>query len=312
MSKNGGGKSAKGGSAKSNSAESSVVVSKSHQMQTPQQCRLTLRKALFNDDGTDKDVTKTLTAFMKMKAQGTEVEFDFMSAKKLWKKNPTLSEYCFGLTLEQMEGEYDDSGYGWDDNDKQDEMQDKSTRYLLAMANGPNGRKICGFVHFGFTLQGDVLDQAVGEPVLKIFNLNLEEEMQRKGVGTRMMQICEMAAQNANMSYVHAMVTSENEVSHQFFSKKLKGYKPDDVSQYCEVELEDEQELETFSLYSKSLNKKAIKPVESEEENDDEALVASLVKQISESGLSADSNDVGAQAEAILAEDEEDVAEEVV
>ena len=73
-------------------------------MQTPQEWRLTLRKALFNDDGTDKDVTKTLTPFMKMSAQDSEVEFDFMSAKKLWKKNPTLSEFCFNLVLEQMEG----------------------------------------------------------------------------------------------------------------------------------------------------------------------------------------------------------------
>ena len=47
------------------------------------------------------------------------------------------------------------------------------------------------------------------------------------------MQICEMAAQNANMSHMHAMVTSENEGSHAFFSKKLKSYKPDIVSEYC-------------------------------------------------------------------------------
>jgi ribosomal protein S18 acetylase RimI-like enzyme len=311
MSKTGSGKSSRGGSSKAGSNESSVVVSKTLGMQTPQECRIILRKALFNDDGTDKDVTKTLSPFMKMKAQDAEIEFDFVSAKKLWKKNPTLAEYCYGLVQEQMEDQYDDSGYGWDDNDKQDEMRDKSTRYLLVMHNSPDGRKICGFAHFGFTLQGDILDQAVGQPVLKIYNLNLQQDMQRKGIGRRLMQICEMAAQNASMSHVQAMVTSENECAHKFFNKKLNGYKADDVSEYCEVELEDEEELATFTLYNKSLCKKAIKHVDpAEDTEDDDALVASLVKQIAAANVSAEN--AGAQAEAILAEDEDEVAEELV
>ena len=63
-------------------------------------------------------------------------------AKKLWKKSKAVAEYCFELAAAQMEDEYDNSGfiarfasvlpqccsllgYGWDDGDKMDEMQDK-------------------------------------------------------------------------------------------------------------------------------------------------------------------------------------------
>lgn len=49
--------------------------------------------------------------------------------------------------------------------------------------------------------------QACGVPVLKIFNLNLEEEVQRKGLGTRMVQIAEMVARQSNMCYVHGTLT---------------------------------------------------------------------------------------------------------
>ena len=78
----------------------------------------------------------------------------------------------------------------------------------------------------------------------------------------------------------------------------------------AEVELEDEEELATFTLYSKSLNKKAIKHVDPEDNAEDEALIASLVKQISAANVSADQ--AGAQAEAILADEDDEAAEEEV
>merc|ERR1711988_1036206 len=143
---------------------------------------------------------------------------------------------------------------------------------------------------------GDVLDQPAGEPVLKLFSVNVLPEAQRKGIGTRLVQIAEMAAKQANMCFVHAQVTSENDSAHNFFSQKLKGYRPDEVAEYCEVELEDEEELATFTLYSKSL-KKAIRKVEPEEEQQDAKLIESIVHKIAQLEPGAAPED---QAEAIL------------
>eukprot|EP00658_Telonema_sp_P-2_P059845 TRINITY_DN48947_c0_g1_i1.p1 TRINITY_DN48947_c0_g1~~TRINITY_DN48947_c0_g1_i1.p1 ORF type:complete len:230 (-),score=87.32 TRINITY_DN48947_c0_g1_i1:345-1034(-) len=222
---------------------------------------------------------------------------EYVPAKKLWKKNKPLAEFCFELAADQMEDEYDNSGYGWDDGDKQDEMRDKSTRYIIAMVEG----KPVGFMQFGFTLQGDVLDQACGVPVLKIFNLNLEESVQRMGLGTRMVQIAEMVARNSGMSYVHALVTTENEAGHELFARKVKGYKPAEVADFCEVELEDEDELATFSLYAKCLDKRMLTVVKPEEGEgalgEDEKLVETIVSMIESGNLDGDSDEERVQEE---------------
>merc|ERR1711934_123345 len=149
MSKTGSGKASKGSSSKGSSANEKLMLSKTQAMKTPAEYRACLRKALFNDDGTDKDCTKGLQAFMSLAPGGVELDIRFFPAKKLWKKSKAVAEYCFELAAAQMEDEYDNSGYGWDDGDKMDEMQDKSTRYLIVMRDG----KPCGFLHFGFTLQ---------------------------------------------------------------------------------------------------------------------------------------------------------------
>jgi hypothetical protein len=85
--------------------------------------------------------------------------------------------------------------------------------------------------------------------------------VQRKGVGVRLMQLMEMVARKQNMAYVQSMVTKKQKSAVKFFKKKLKGYEADDVSQYCEVEEEDLEELETFHVFSKNLDPAAIKKV---------------------------------------------------
>ena len=60
-----------------------------------------------------------------------------------------------------MEKLYDDSGYGWCDLDKEDELTNHggAARFLIVSDNTAEGRK-AAFVHFRFTLQGE----AVGIP----------------------------------------------------------------------------------------------------------------------------------------------------
>ena len=69
------------------------------------------------------------------------------------------STWAHSLCKQNMEKIYDDSGYGWCDLDKEDELMDHggAARFLVVTDN--QGLK-AGFVHFRFTLQGE----AVGVP----------------------------------------------------------------------------------------------------------------------------------------------------
>ena len=59
-------------------------------MQTPAECRLRLRNALFNDDGKDKDVVKDFAPFMTYKKEDLELKFAFYTGKQLQKKQAQL------------------------------------------------------------------------------------------------------------------------------------------------------------------------------------------------------------------------------
>jgi len=194
-----------------------------------------------------------------------DLQCKFYACKKMQKKNPALMDFVFKTCQEQQRDAYDNSGYGWDDNDKKNELWDKSTRFLVVEDVTSGGRPV-GFIHFGFTLQGDVLDQMSGMPALKVFNIAMLEPAQRIGVGQRLMQIMELIARKNDMSFVQCMVTNESKAALQFFKKKLKGYKVDDVASYCQVELEDQEELDTFKVFSKDLNPENIKKVDRTEE----------------------------------------------
>ena len=140
------------------------------------------------------------------------------------------------------------------------ELSDKATRFVVVEDVSAGGRPV-GFCQFGFTLQGDVLDQFEGLPVLKVFNLALLDQAQRKGVGQRMMQLMEMIARKQNMAYVQCMVTKKQKAAVKFFKKKLKGYEVDNVASYCQVEAEDLEELDTFHVFSKNLDPASIKKI---------------------------------------------------
>ena len=67
-------------------------------------------------------------------------------------------EYCFSMVKNNMEERYEASGYGWDDLDKENELSEKCTRFLMVRDKNL-GDKLIGFAHFRFSVQGDIMDQ---------------------------------------------------------------------------------------------------------------------------------------------------------
>ena len=59
-----------------------------------------------------------------------------------------------------------------------------------------------GFVHFRFTVQGEVIDAMSGETQVYVYDIHIEEEFQRKGLGKHLLIILELIARKEKMSFL--------------------------------------------------------------------------------------------------------------
>ncbi len=218
----GGGGTAKGGG-KVRSGGGDVVIKKTKAMQTKaiNENVLKLRAALFDDAGKDKNVLEGIAAsFLHYERNGVSLDISF--SPKLKKEE---AEWAFDLSQSNMEEIYDASGYGWDDADKERELTEQGARFLLIRESGSNALK--GFVHFRFTVQGEVIDQMIGQTCLYILDLHLEDDVQRKGVGKHLLILLELIARKQLMSRITFPIYLGDEKTKNWLLKQGKGFVPD-------------------------------------------------------------------------------------
>ena len=70
-----------------------------------------LRRALRNDDGSDRDLLAELPSFTAFKRNGLDLKIEFRCGKTLAKEEAIE---CFSMAKLHMKEEYNKSGYGWD------------------------------------------------------------------------------------------------------------------------------------------------------------------------------------------------------
>ena len=218
----GGGGTAKGGG-KNRSSGEDVVIKKSKAMQTKaiNENILKLRAALFNEQGQDKNILEGIVpAFLAYDRNDINISIEF-SAKL---KKADL-EWCFDITQSHMEDIYDASGYGWDDDDKERELTEQGARFLLL--RNPESGELRGFVHFRFTVQGEVVDQMIGQTCLYVLDIQLSPEIQRKGLGKHILTLLELIARKQQMSRVSFPVYLGDEKTKSWLLKQGKGYSSD-------------------------------------------------------------------------------------
>lgn len=180
---------------------------------------ITLRSAIFNANGKDKDVTEGIApAFMSYVRNGINCTISF--ASRLTKKE---LQWAFDMVKDNMEDRYEESGYGWDDEDKRSELSEDCTRFLL-VRDADKGDKLIGFVHFRFSVQGDIVDAMVGDTCTFIWDLHLEEEYQHKGLGKHLVTLLELITRRENLSMVVIPVQHADEVTTSWVTSALKGY----------------------------------------------------------------------------------------
>jgi ribosomal protein S18 acetylase RimI-like enzyme len=230
-----------------------------------------LRAALFDSSGKDKDVTATIApAFMKYDRNDLKLSVEFAT-----KLSDAMKEWAFEMAKGNMEDIYDQSGYGWDDDDKMRELEEDGARFLVVKetpvrdadanadptANADTDNVTTGkpvaFVHFRFTVQGEVMDVMKGETSLYIWDIHVDESVQRKGVGKHLMLILELIARQQQMKMVSIPVQLHDETALSFVSN-LRGFAPD-------ADLKDligfDSDMEGFEVFSKVLSAPKPKPL---------------------------------------------------
>jgi ribosomal protein S18 acetylase RimI-like enzyme len=154
-----------------------------------------------------------------------------------------------------MEDIYDTSGYGWDDEDKRVELDEKAqgSRFLVVRETGWNNP--IAFVNFRFSVLGDFMDCQQGDKAIIILDIHVEEEFQRRGLAKHLMILLELIARREKMQHVALSIYIGDEIAKSWLEKSTKGYC---IDPSLEQTIGFVPEMEGFDIYSKKLE--VIKP----------------------------------------------------
>jgi GNAT superfamily N-acetyltransferase len=138
------------------------------------------------------------------------------------------ANWAFDLTKSHMETIYENSGYGWDDEDKMRELTEQGARFLLVreFCEGHNNGRLVGFAHFRFTVQGEVMDMMAGDPCLYLWDIQIERSAQGRGLGRHMITLLELIARKEKMSYISIPIQNSDTRSLEWILK-VRGFKAD-------------------------------------------------------------------------------------
>lgn len=211
-----------------------------------------LKAALF-ENGLDKNVLAGVApAFLKYNRNGLDnISINFASSL-----NKDELNWAFDLAKANMEAVYDASGYGWDDDDKRSELTEEGTRFLMLRDESLDDKPLIGFVHFRFTVQGEVLDTMAGAPTLYIWDIHIEDEYQRKGLGKHLLIILELIARQQKMQLISIPIQDEDEIAASWIDK-VRGYGPD---KQLKTLIGFDSEVEGFQVFAKYFQTTAAAP----------------------------------------------------
>ena len=177
-----------------------------------------------------------LIAFQKFSRNDLDLRIECKMVKHL---SDEEFDVAFSLIERNMRSLYDSSSWGWNENGKKEEMREDNARYLLAFDTDD---KIVAMSHFRFDVDDDL-------EILYCYEVQLAEEVRRKGLGKFLMQILELMAVRAKMKKVILTVFKANEKAVDFFTRKMK-YTVDDTSPQFQ---DEDYENYDYEIYSKPL-----------------------------------------------------------
>ena len=231
MSACGSGKSSRGGGSKSKgrSCKGDALIKKVH-LKTEKHHLATLRNALRDELGHDRDVLSGFGAFTKYDREGLELDVHFRTGA-------SISDEELEWAYELVSANLGPLGHKWKPQALMDDLCDASSRFALVTERAPPGKakskkkappkgKPVAFAHFRFTVEGEAREELTGVPVLLIRDLHVEPECQRKGLGRHLCQLLELAARKNAMQGVMTLIPvgDAGAPARAFLSSKLRGF----------------------------------------------------------------------------------------
>lgn len=131
----------------------------------------------------------------------------------------SILEWAFQLTKTNMKTLYEACEWGWDDNDKLSQLKHRTARFLVATNENHQPK---AFVHFRF-------DMDFGDPVIYCYEIQIEADIQRKGVGKFLINLLYKIGSITQMKKVVLTVLKHNKLAYNFYTR-ICGFKIDATS----------------------------------------------------------------------------------
>lgn len=162
---------------------------------------LNARRQLINDADSMADLLADIPMFKRFSKNDLTCEIQSYNTF-----TPEQKDWIFGLTSRQMRPFYEKT-WGWSDKNKRQELFGEKARYLIATCDG----RPIAFVNFQF-------DVVTGSPLVYVYELHVEDEYQRKGLGKFLTQAVEFIALKRKMEAVMATIFLESVPSTGLFT----------------------------------------------------------------------------------------------
>lgn len=135
-------------------------------------------------------------------------------------------DQIFALYETNMSELYKNSSWGWDPEAKLAELKHNNARYLLVQTQSS---KLAGFMHFRFDYNDE--DQPT-ELVVYVYEIQIDQCYQRRGIGKALMEISEHIALHAEFNKVMLTVFKSNESAIEFYRHLNYSIDPTSPSNY--------------------------------------------------------------------------------
>ncbi|XP_052896894.1 N-alpha-acetyltransferase 40 [Anopheles moucheti] len=174
-------------------------------------------------------------SFKCTQIDGSELQLKLQCKRKA-DMDPRLLKWAFKLAERNVGPQYRTCSLGWQPKIKQADLNKPWARYLIA--TDVTTKKPAAYTMFRFDLD-------YGRSVLYCYELQVEADFQRKGLGAFMMKALEQMAQRFSMERVVLTVLKNNQDGMRFYRRL--GYEVDEMSP-------DKEENAAYEIMSKPMH----------------------------------------------------------
>jgi len=198
------------------------------------------RKDLLSSANSVEDILIDFVPFKKFDRNGLDLILEFQ--KEI--KDPNLFEWTFDLLKANMQTLYDETNFtgGWNDKKEKRILKEDSSRFIFAFER--ESKKPVAFTHFRFDEEDD-------REVLYCYEIQLVQEVKRKGLGKFIMQLLELIARKHKMKWIMLTCIKKNEGAMKFYKNVMKYLVDDSDLSICDP-LYDENQIH-YEILSKVL-----------------------------------------------------------